>query len=126
MCYKCFNTTNIAYFATFLILTNVVSPRAIALAMAMPALALALALARSFEISRCRDDDLTLQKKIAPKDDFFNSQSHLGSPRDANSVHPVGKAEHLRGANAAERQSFSEEYARAANANANANAVRAR
>jgi hypothetical protein len=35
----------------------------------------------------------------------------------------LGKAEHLRGANAAERQSFSEEYARAAKAKAKAEAL---
>ena len=43
ICYKCFNATNIAYFATFLIFTNVVSPRAMALAMALALAVSALA-----------------------------------------------------------------------------------
>ena len=75
MCYKCFNATNIAYFATFYTVKNVVSLRAMALAMAlaMPALALALALAfdfrlSTFDLSICRSHPT---KKNRPEGRFF-------------------------------------------------------
>ena len=71
MYYKCFNATNIAYFATFHTVKNVVSPRAMAMALA---LAVGFRLSTfDFRLSTFRYVDMSISpyKKNRPEGRFF-------------------------------------------------------